>query len=367
MNTSCTALPGLGRRTASAVLLTAVMSLSAVAGVTSMSPAFADPAPIACTTDANTIACTVAGTTNQPSVTLPVTKSAGVTWPTGTFPMKSGAGTMTITGTDVTFTFSPDFLATHDAPYTYSGNFGAMADSYNYAGPFTIDVAGSTYEWNPGGYCDADCRGELETETFKSAWDNGDGTIGAELIMGSDQSAALVGTVAKIEDHAGPGQSNCDGWVNEQQADGTWVNVEPITKDKSTGRDVVVTFTVSKPTAYMLSVNCKIDGSQTTYTDAGTIGGIPVQNGTKAVWADADGNGGTEPTPTPSVTPSATASETPTPSVTSTQNPVDSGNTSTGSTARPALASTGSDVNTGLFGLGLGLTAIGAYMVRRKR
>ena len=42
-------------------------------------------------------------------------------------------------------------------------------------------------------------------------------------------------------------------------------------------------------------------------------------------------------------------------------------NTSTGSTARPALASTGSDVNTGLFGLGLGLTAIGAYMVRRKR
>ena len=276
--------------------------------------AFADPAPIACTTDANTIACTVSGTTDQPSVTLPIKRSLGVTWPTGTFPMKSGAGTMTTTGTDVTFTFSDDFLATHDAPYSYSGSFGAKADSWGVEGPFTIEVAGSAYSWNPGGYCDSDCKGKKEVATFKSAWDNGNGTVGANLVMGSDQARKLLGAVAKIEDHAGPGQYDCNGWVNEQQDDGTWANVAPITKDKASGRDVIVTFLVEKPTAYMLSMTCKIDGSQTTYTDAGTIGGIPVQNGTKAVWADADGNGGTKPTPAPTPTESETPTWTPTPS-----------------------------------------------------
>ena len=279
--------------------------------------AFADPAPIACTTDANTIACTVSGTTDQPSVTLPIKRSLGVTWPTGTFPMKSGAGQMAVTDDSVTFEFYPGYLATHDAPYSYSGSFGAKADAWGVEGPFTIEVAGSTYSWNPGGYCDSDCKGKKEVATFKSAWDNGNGTVGANLVMGSDQARKLLGAVAKIEDHAGPGQYDCNGWVNEQQDDGTWANVAPIAKDK-TGSDVIVTFLVEKPTAYMLSVNCKIDGSQTTYTDAGTIGGIPVQNGTKAVWADADGNGGTKPTPTPTESENSTSTPTPTPSNSST-------------------------------------------------
>lgn len=280
--------------------------------------AFADPAPIACTTDANTIACTVSGTTDQPSVTLPIKRSLGVTWPTGTFPMKSGAGTMTITDVDATFTFSDDFLATRDAPYSYSGSFGAKADAWSVEGPFTIEVAGSTYSWNPGGYCDSDCKVKKEVATFKSAWDNGNGTVGANLVMGSDQARKLLGAVAKIEDHAGPGQYDCNGWVNEQQDDGTWASVAPITKDKASGRDVIVTFLVEKPTAYMLSMACKIDGSQTTYTDAGTIGGIPVQNGTKAIWADADGNGGTKPTPTPTESENQTSTPTPAPSNSST-------------------------------------------------
>ena len=298
-------------------IATAATGLGLMLSLIVIDGAFADPAPIACTTDANTIACTVSGTTDQPSVTLPIKRSLGVTWPTGTFPMKSGAGQMAVTDDSVTFEFYPGYLATHDAPYSYSGSFGAKADARGVEGPFTIKVAGSTYSWNPGGYCDSDCKGKKEVATFKSAWDNGNGTVGANLVMGSDQARKLLGAVAKIEDHAGPGQYDCNGWVNEQQDDGTWAGVAPIAKDK-TGRDVIVTFLVEKPTAYMLSVNCKIDGSQTTYTDAGTIGGIPVQNGTKAVWADADGNGGTKPTPTPTESEAPTSTPTPTPSNSST-------------------------------------------------
>lgn len=93
-----------------------------------------------CTSNASqtTIECRVSGTTDQPTLTVPLTASKGVTWPTGVFPMQSGAGTMTVAKDSVTFTFNDEYLAEHDAPYSFSGYFGAKIDSYNVEGPFEL-------------------------------------------------------------------------------------------------------------------------------------------------------------------------------------------------------------------------------------
>lgn len=250
--------------------------------------------------DAQHYACTVTGTTDQPSVTLPLKVSDGVDVPVGTYPMASGAGTMTITKDSITFTFNDAFLATHTAPYTFSGGFDFRVDSYNVAGPFSVTVDGKTYTTpGPGGYCDAECQAEPAHGTFKSAWDNGDGRVGFDLQRGVE--SVVPGQEITFTDVAGPGQGDCRAALYQQRADGSWQEVLAAT---TTGSKVTATWTPTEKGALRLSGTCRIDGSREVYTDSGTIAGVAVTAKTAVTSAWADGKGGTPPTPpTPSLPP----------------------------------------------------------------
>ncbi|HIW30392.1 MAG TPA: hypothetical protein H9987_10355 [Candidatus Luteococcus avicola] len=283
-------------------LAAAVTAASLTGGYLSASPArAATQSSMTCTdgADPTHYACSVRGTTDQKSVTLPVSASAGVDLPVGTYPMATGAGTMTLTNDQMTFTFSDAYFASHTAPFTFSGEFSFVVRSYDVAGPFSVTVNGTTFSTpGPGGFCDADCQAAQVHGTFKAAWDTGSGRVGFALVSGVE---TVVGQPVTFTDVAGPGQSDCEATLAQQHPAGWWKNLVTAT---GTGTTLSATYTPTEPGALRMAGSCAVDGSQQVYADFGTINGVAVTAKTAVTSASADGQGGTPvPPPTRPTTP----------------------------------------------------------------
>lgn len=288
-----------GRRLTTAAIAVATLG-TGLAGLMGTDAQAAATSSTACTSavDANHFACTIQGTTDQASITLPLSHSAGVTMPTGTSQMASGAGTMTVAADHVTFTFSKAYTATHTAPYSFSGGFMVAVNRATIAGPFSITVDGRTVVVAPQQKpCGEACEGgPIAHGTFKSAWDLGDSRSHFELVRGGE--SVVAGQPITFVDHAGVGQSQCTGQVQQQNAAGAWINVGVPASADAAGTTLSATWTPSTTGAVRLLGSCATDAQHSVYSDRGSIAGIAVSAESKVTGAWADGHGTTPSKPT---------------------------------------------------------------------
>lgn len=305
----------IGRRSLRAASIVALLGMIAAVliGFLGHSTAYADVSTIKCTDVAKgkqSTTCSVKGTTMSPTVTLPMTVPAGVAAvPVGTFPMTSGAGTMTIVknadGTySVTFAFSKAYLANHTGPFWYSGDIGLYIDTYQYPGPWKITVGGkSTEVTNPGDYCDTTCQNQPELGIKKAGWYMTDkGLVATNIILGANR--VTPNQIVTWKDAVGPGQTGCTARVLSVLNGTDTVIAEPKFVGNSVSYTHTLPATIPAGTWYALNVTCSIvKGAQGPFTDTGSVAGMSVKATVPLPTTLADG-GGTQPSASPTPTPS---------------------------------------------------------------
>lgn len=236
--------------------------------------------------------------------TLKVPVNAGVSVQTGSVPMTDAdnqpSGVMTVTETasgvyEVKLAFSDAYLATHPNELQVYASFAGRIDTYSVKGPWTFDVNGvtSTLVSPDGVYCDTECREKpLPDGAHKATWNNGNGTIGANVWAGPD----LVGQGQDItlSDSVGAGQTDCNASLSTVNK-GVYTKVQDVAFNGSTA---TITWKWSQQpdgTALVLGVTCKVSGPGV-YTDTGYVNGTELQRSVQVLSAGAGGEG-TAPKP----------------------------------------------------------------------